>query len=143
TAEEVLRYDFDHVAVATGANWRRDGVGRASLHPLPIEDGLEVLTPDDLLRGARPSGERIVIYDDDHYYMGAALAELLTDAGKQVVLLTPAPLVSAWTENTMEQSRVHARLAAAGVRIVVSSALSGAGSDGVRFGSVFTDNETT
>ena len=30
TAEEVRRYDFDHVAVATGAIWRTDGVGRAS-----------------------------------------------------------------------------------------------------------------
>jgi dimethylamine/trimethylamine dehydrogenase len=28
TADEILSYDFDHVAVATGARWRADAVGR-------------------------------------------------------------------------------------------------------------------
>src|SRR5262249_11777699 len=28
TADEVRRYGFDHIAVATGARWRADGVGR-------------------------------------------------------------------------------------------------------------------
>jgi dimethylamine/trimethylamine dehydrogenase len=143
TAEEVLRYGFDHVAVATGARWRADGVGRASLHPLSIGDGLEVLTPDELLRGRLPAGERVVVYDDDHYYMGGALAEVLAAAGKQVVLVTPQALVSAWTENTMEQRRIHARLVAAGVTIVLSSALTAAGPDGIRFACVYTDRETT
>ena len=143
TAEEVRRYDFDDVGVATGARWRKDGVGRASLHPLAIEAGLEVLTPDELLRGTSPSGERIVLYDDDHYYMGAVLAELLAGAGKQVVLVTPESLVSAWTQNTMEQHRSHARLRAAGVTIILSSALSSAGPGGVRFVSVYTADETT
>lgn len=143
TAEEVLRYDFDHVAVATGARWRIDGVGRASLHPLPIAAGLEVLTPDDILRRSAPSGERVVIYDDDHYYMGGALAELLANAGKQVTIVTPEPLVSAWTINTMEQRRIHARLADAGVTITLSHALSAAGPDGIRIQCVFTQRETS
>jgi dimethylamine/trimethylamine dehydrogenase len=143
TAEEVLDYDFDAVAVATGAGWRRDGVGRAALHPVPIADGLEVLTPDELLRGRLPRGQRIVLYDDDHYYMGATLAELLAGAGKHVVFATPAALVAAWTENTMEQHRFHVRLAAVGVTIVLSSALSSAGADGVRLASVYTGDETT
>jgi dimethylamine/trimethylamine dehydrogenase len=143
TAEEVLRYGFDHVAVASGAHWRTDGAGRASLHALPIDDSLELLTPDELLRGRLPLGERIVLYDDDHYYMGGALAELLARAGKRVVLVTPEPLVSAWTTHTMEQCRIHARLEAAGVTIMLSNALSTAASDGVRFASVFTGRETT
>ena len=83
TAEEVLRYDFDHVAVATGARWRADGVGRATLDPIPLAEGLEVLTPDDLLRGRLPAGDRVVLFDDDHYYIGGALAELLAAAGKE------------------------------------------------------------
>jgi dimethylamine/trimethylamine dehydrogenase len=141
-AREVLRYDFDHVAVATGAHWRADGAGRASLHPLPIEDALEVLTPDDLLRGRLPSGERVVVYDDDHYYMGGALAELLATAGRHVVLVTPQALVSAWTTHTMEQRRIHARLEAGGVRILLSNALTTAGPDGVRVASVYTGRET-
>lgn len=142
TAEEVLRYDFDHVAVATGARWRADGVGRATLDPVPIAEGLEVLTPDDLLRGRLPEGDRVVLFDDDHYYMGGALAELLATAGKQVTLVTPQPLVSAWTENTMEQPRIHARLAAAGVSIVLSQALISATSEEIRFVCVYTGRET-
>ena len=33
-ADDVLEYDFAHVAVATGARWRRDGVGRWHTHGL-------------------------------------------------------------------------------------------------------------
>lgn len=142
TAEEVLRYDFDHVAIATGSRWRADGVGRASLHPLPIADGLEVLTPDELLRGRLPAGERVVLYDDDHYYMGGVLAELLAAAGKHVTLVTPQPIVSAWTENTMEQARIHARLASAGVEIELSQSLLAAGPNAVGFGCVYTGCQT-
>ena len=142
TAEEVLRYDFDHVAVATGARWRADGVGRATLDPIPLAEGLEVLTPDDLLRGRLPAGDRVVLFDDDHYYIGGALAELLAGAGKEVTLVTPQALVSAWTENTMEQPRIHARLAAAGVSIVLSHSLISASSEGIRFVCVYTGGET-
>ena len=143
TAEEVGRYDFDYVAVATGATWRADGVGRASLLPLPIEDGLEVLTPDDLLRGRLPAGERVVLYDDDHYYMGGVLAQVLARAGKGVTLITPQPIVSAWTENTMEQPRIHAQLVSEGIELRLSQSLRAAGPGGVRIGCVYTDEETT
>ncbi|MGI8571117.1 MAG: FAD-dependent oxidoreductase [Solirubrobacteraceae bacterium] len=143
STQEVLGYDFDHVAVATGSRWRNDGVGRAALNPLPIDSAVEVLTPDQLLRGALPVGERVVLYDDDHYYMGGALAELLATAGKQVVLVTPQALVSAWTEYTMEQSRIHARLAQAGVTIVTSRMLSAAGAGEMRLACVFTGREET
>jgi dimethylamine/trimethylamine dehydrogenase len=142
TADEIRRYDFDHVAVATGATWRADGVGRASLHPLPIADGLEVLTPDDLLRGTLPAGARVVLYDDDHYYMGGVLALLLARAGKRVTLVTPQPLVSAWTKHTMEQPRIHAQLAAAGVELLLSQSLQTAGPQGVVVGCVYTETET-
>ncbi|MBV9337320.1 MAG: FAD-dependent oxidoreductase, partial [Solirubrobacterales bacterium] len=141
TAEEVLRYDFEHVAVATGSAWRRDGVGRAAIHPLPIDGSLETLTPDEPLRGRLPAGERVVIYDDDHYYMGGALAELLAAAGKRVELVTPESRVSAWTEHTMEQRRVHARLDALGVTFVLSHELTASGSDGVRLGCVYTGRQ--
>ncbi len=143
TAGEVRTYDFDHVAVATGSRWRADGVGRASMHPLQIDDRLEVLTPDDLLRSRLPAGERVVLYDDDHYYMGGVLAQLLAGAGKQVTLVTPESLVSAWTQHTMEQSRIHAQLVSAGVKLVLSHSLRAAGPDVVHFRCVYTDKDTT
>jgi dimethylamine/trimethylamine dehydrogenase len=143
TAAEVRSYDFDHVAVATGATWRADGVGRAALTAIPIADGLELLTPDDLLRGRLPIGERVAVYDDDHYYMGGVLAQLLARTGKRVTLITPQPLVSAWTQNTMEQPRIHAQLVSEGVELRLSESLRAAGPDGVRVGCVYTDSETT
>ncbi len=41
TAEEILSYGFDHVAIATGAVWRRDGTGRWHTYR---PDGTEILS---------------------------------------------------------------------------------------------------
>ena len=49
-ATEILSYDFDHVALATGSLWRDDGVGRWHTRPLELT-GVECLTPDDLMSG--------------------------------------------------------------------------------------------
>src|SRR3954470_24194387 len=96
-AEEVATYGFDHVAVATGAAWRRDGVARWRPPPIDRDPSLPFLTPDDLMAGRRPEGEHVVIFDDDHYYMGGALAELLVSEGRKVTLVTPSARVSEWT----------------------------------------------
>jgi dimethylamine/trimethylamine dehydrogenase len=140
TAEEVREYGFDHVAVATGSRWRADGIGRMHQRPLPI-DGIDVLTPDDLFDGARPEGDHIVLYDDDHYYLGGALAELLASEGKQVTLVTPAALVSEWTVNTMEQRRIHKRLVEAGVQLLTSHDVLGVSSGEARLASTYTERE--
>ena len=123
TADDVMGFGFAHVAIATGAEWRRDGVARFLLKPAAITAGAEVLTPDDLMAGRRPSGRTVTVYDDDHYYMGGVLAELLTAEGHQVTLVTPAADASNWMRNTMEQFRVQARLLELGVRIVTQHGL--------------------
>jgi dimethylamine/trimethylamine dehydrogenase len=116
SAEDVLDSGYRHVIVATGAHWRGDGIGRGRWQPVPGHDGPQVYTPDDLMAGKLPVG-RIVVYDDDHYYMGGVLAELLVSQGCTVSLVTPAALVSAWTVYTLEQQRVEKRLARLGVRV--------------------------
>ena len=131
TAREVLDYDFDHVAVATGARWRADGVGRFHTRPIPRDPALPVLTPDDVMEGERPAGERVLIYDDDHYYMGGVLAELLRAEGYAVTLVTPGLCASSWTVNTMEQHRIQARLLELGVEIEVSRAVTATMAGGV------------
>ena len=141
TAREILDYDFDHVAVATGSRWRDDGVGRFHATPIPRDPALPVLTPDDLLNGERPAGERVLIYDDDHYYMGGVLAELLRSEGYAVSLVTPEPCVSSWTVNTMEQHRIQRRLLELGVEIHVSRALAATRAGGVATACVFTEDE--
>jgi dimethylamine/trimethylamine dehydrogenase len=117
TADDVMAFGFAHVVIATGATWRRDGIARTLLEPIPIEDGAEVLTPDDLMAGKRPSGRRVVLYDDDHFYMGAVLAELLAKEDFEVTLVTPAADVSNWTSNTLEQGFIQKRMLELGVAI--------------------------
>jgi dimethylamine/trimethylamine dehydrogenase len=122
-ADEVRGYGFDHVAVATGARWRADGVGRWHTRPPALDPAVETLTPDDLMAGRRPAGERIVLFDDDHYYLGGVLAELLATEGKQVTLVTPEPRVSEWSVNTMEHLRIHRRLVEVGVELATAQTL--------------------
>ncbi len=141
SAAEILEYDFDHVAVATGARWRADGVGRHHTRPISLDPGLPVLTPDHLMTGDLPTGERVVIYDDDHYYMGGVLAELLARAGRHVTLVTPAVCASSWTTNTMEQHRIQRRLLELDVHIVASHAVVGTAAGAVHAACVFTGRE--
>ena len=140
-AAEAASYGFDHIAIATGARWRDDGVGRWHTRPLDLGTGVQVLTPDDLLRGTLPDGERVLVYDDDHYFMGGALCEVLRKAGREVTLVTPESLVSAWTTNTMEQGRIQGRLLELGVDVVVSRALVRAGNGSAATACVFTGAE--
>jgi dimethylamine/trimethylamine dehydrogenase len=141
TAEEVRGYGFDHVAVATGARWRADGVGRWHTRPPALDSAVETLTPDDLMAGRRPSGERILLFDDDHYYLGGVLAELLAADGKHVTLATPAPRVSEWSVNTMEQERIHRRLVEAGVELATAQALAAVDGGIARVVDVYTGRE--
>ena len=141
TAEEILDYDFAHVAVATGARWRDDGVGRFHTRPIERDLTLPVLTPDDLMAGTLPEADRVIVYDDDHYYMGGVLAELLVGAGRTVTLVTPRASVSSWTTNTMEQHRIQRRLLELDVEIVASHAVVSVAADAVRIACVFTGRE--
>jgi dimethylamine/trimethylamine dehydrogenase len=136
-AEQILEFGADRVALATGALWRRTGVGRCHPQPIPGHDRANVLSADDVMDGARPSG-RVVIFDDDHYYMGAVLADVLCAAGSEVVLVTPGGEVAAWSSNTDEQASTQARLLEHGVQIETSTNLVSVSRDGVDLGCVFT-----
>lgn len=121
TASEILETGIRNIIVATGATWRRDGMGRTLRKPIPGYLLQKVLTPDDLMKeGSRErigEGGHWVIYDDDHYYMGGVLAELLAEAGCEVSLVTPAPLVSYWSQFTLEQEFIQQKLMRLGVML--------------------------
>ncbi len=130
-AQDIIEAGFVHVILATGAQWRRDGIGRALWRPVPGHDLPHVFTPDDLLAGRHPAG-RVVIFDDDHYYMGGLLAELLARQGAEVTLVTPAPLISYWTRCTLEQEHIEGRLVDQGVNLVTRHSLEAVHPDGAR-----------
>ncbi|KAG1700499.1 Trimethylamine dehydrogenase [Nymphon striatum] len=81
TAEQALEVGADHIAIATGAKWRRDGYGANALGELPkLASGAKVFSPDDIMSGTMPDGP-VVVYDDDHYYMGTVIAEAIRKSG--------------------------------------------------------------
>ncbi|OIQ41931.1 MAG: NADH:flavin oxidoreductase [Roseobacter sp. MedPE-SWde] len=137
-AESILEFGFENVCIATGAKWRRDGVSRQHVVPFPVDETMPVFSPDDLMEGAEPAGH-VVIYDDDHYYMGGVMAELLMQKGCSVTLVTPAAYVSEWTLNTLEQHEIHRRLAGLGVKIELNRGVTAVGKDHVETNCIFTD----
>jgi dimethylamine/trimethylamine dehydrogenase len=149
TPEDALGYGFTDILVATGARWRADGVGRWHTSPIPVAEDANVLTPDDLLAGDHPLGrpgtvqQRILVFDDDHYYLGGVLAELLARAGHEIRLVTPAPLVSSWTAHTLEIGAVQRRVRQAGITVDTNRVLTAIGTGGEAVTAcVFSGSET-
>ena len=144
TADDVLSMSIPHVAIATGARWRADGVGRAHRLPLPFLSAGPVLTPDDLMvRGAKALGQgAVVIFDDERYYMGGLMAELSARAGLDTTLVTPDSLVGAFAQNTLEQERIQARLLDLGTRILTAQTLADRTPDHLTLACAYTGRTT-
>jgi dimethylamine/trimethylamine dehydrogenase len=136
-AAAVLEAGASLVALATGATWRGDGLGRSRHLPLPGLDKISVHTPDDIMAGVAPEGP-VVIFDDEHYYMGGVIAEKLSRAGVPVILVTPESLVSAFTLNTLEQAAIQRRLLELGVALMTCKTLVALEGDGAELACVFT-----
>jgi len=143
TAEDLLTLEADHIAIATGATWRRDAVARLHLHPIPTDPAMPVFTPDDLMAGGGPTAGRVMLYDDDHFYMGSVLAELLVARGCAVDFVTPAVKVAEWTDNTLEQGTIMRRLLEIGVTVHTSKAPEAIGAGEITLGCAWTGRNST
>ncbi|KRS12661.1 NADH:flavin oxidoreductase [Roseovarius atlanticus] len=121
SSSDILEYGIGQVVLATGASWRMDGVGRTHRLPVAAFGALPVLSPESAMQGGLEQDDGtgpIVIYDDDGFYLGSVLAELAVQTGREVVFVTPEAVVAPWTENTLEQTRIQARLIQLGVTII-------------------------
>ncbi|RVN97204.1 NADH:flavin oxidoreductase [Sinorhizobium meliloti] len=140
SAADILQYGIPHVAIATGASWRTDGVGRTHRMALDfLSEGI-LVSPDAILsEGAEavPSDGPVVVFDDDCFYMGSVLAELLARRGRTVTFVTPESQVSPWSRNTLEQARIQKRLIGLGVEIVTAMALAGRTKDQLELSCVY------
>ncbi|MDG1996514.1 MAG: FAD-dependent oxidoreductase, partial [Emcibacteraceae bacterium] len=116
STNDVLEFGFQHVFIATGATWRNDGVGRSNHYPIDMGH-MHVLSPDQIMSGERPTG-KVLIYDDDHYYMANALAELLNNENQEIIYVTPADKVAAWTIATLEQHKIQKALLDRDIEII-------------------------
>jgi len=122
-AEDVMDLGIANVVVATGSRWRSDGRGRSIRAPIASYDDARTLTPDEVL-AADVKGPAVV-FDDDLYYLGPAIAEHLVRRGVDVTYVTSGGKVAEWSELTGEQPRAHARLLELGVKVIVNSLVSG------------------
>jgi dimethylamine/trimethylamine dehydrogenase len=141
---EVLEFGFPVVALATGARWRRDGVGRFHASPVAGFANPAVFTPDDLMTPELPTMPPgpVVVFDDDHYYMAAVLAERLVNADRAVTLVTTGGMAGSWGIYTEEDWRTNRHLIELGVTLHTNAAVTGFENAQVTASCIFTGRET-
>jgi dimethylamine/trimethylamine dehydrogenase len=135
-AAEILDMGCAHVSIATGANWRRDFTGFHHQYPVPVSEPSMVISPDQIMSGFRPQG-KVLIYDNDGYYLASVLAEQLAEEGNEVVLVTPAADIAEWTKNTLEQEHIQIRLRELGVQIICKQEMVAVDSGRVTLGCIY------
>jgi len=135
--EQILEFGADRVALATGADWRKTGIGRWHVTPIEGWESANLLTPDDVMGGAIPRGP-VLLFDDDHYYLGSVVAEKLRRDDLDVTLVTPAGRVSEWDYTTEEQRRAQATLLGLGVRIETGTVVQSLAGDKVTLACIYT-----
>ena len=120
TPEQIREFGFEHVVLATGARWRSDGVGRTHWKPIPGFTGPQALSPDDVMDGRMPASGPVVVFDDEHYYMGSVITERLAAAGLTVTLVTTGDVVASWTSNTLELLPINTQLRRLGITVITA-----------------------
>lgn len=113
TAADVLDYGAEIVVVATGSSWVGDGTQPVG-HPT-ITGVTSALTPEQVMDGLRPSGDTVVVYDTDGYYVAPGIAELLAREGFATHLVTPLSQVSPVSDETLEGDQLRQHLHDLGV----------------------------
>ena len=104
---------------------------------IPGHERDHVLSAEHILDGARPGG-RVVVFDDDHYYLGSVVASALVSAGAEVTIVTPAGMVASWSYNTDEQILTQKRLMREGVKIETLTSLATVGEKSVELACIYT-----
>jgi dimethylamine/trimethylamine dehydrogenase len=141
SAQDVLDFGAEHVVIATGCLWRRDGIGRTHWQPIPgFDDAARVFTPDDVMDGRLPDGP-VVVYDDDGFYHASLMADALALAGRDVVLATPEDTIAPWSANTLDYRHIQWHLAELGVRQCVAHEALALEADGLRVRHVWNGEE--
>jgi dimethylamine/trimethylamine dehydrogenase len=141
--DDILAVGVDHVAIATGAKWRRDGYGSYHTRPMvPLPPAEQTFTPDDIMAGRLPCGTTI-IFDDDGFYLASAIADKLVQNGNEVIYVTPHAMLSNWSAYSGEQPRVHKHLAESGVNIILNHGLDSFDGETAALGCTFTGAEQT
>ena len=123
-AEHIDELGINNIFLATGSSWRKDGIGRSRRKPIPGLETITVYSPEEAVQNYKDLKGPIVIYDDEQGYLAGVVADHLIAKNIEVVFVTPASVVSPWTDSTLEQKRVQAGLISSGVKIMCNQSIS-------------------
>jgi dimethylamine/trimethylamine dehydrogenase len=119
-ADTAATYGADLIVVATGSTWALDGTNNVDHGPIAGADGRLSwqYTPEQLIdQGKEVTGDSILVYDCEGYFMGASIAERLAQEGHRVRLVCPADRAAEYTRHTGEWYSIAASLDQLGVEI--------------------------
>ena len=124
TAELIDELDIKNIFLATGSSWRKDGIGRSRRNPIQGLETINVYSPEEAVENYKDFNGPLVIYDDEQGYLAGVVADHLNDKNIEVIFVTPASVVSPWTDSTLEQKRVQGALINSGVKIICNQSIS-------------------
>ena len=119
SADDVLTYGAEIVIIATGCHYATDGMNAATHAPIPGADtSLDwQLTPEEVVAGNKQIGKRVLVLENEAYFMGASVAQKLAGEGHDVTLLTQAGDIAGYMHYTLEAPMLHRDLERLGVDI--------------------------
>lgn len=119
SADDVLQYGAEIVVIATGCHFSTDGMNAATHAPIPGADtSLDwQLTPDEVVLGDKKIGKRVLVLENEAYYMGVSIAQKLAGEGHEVTLVTQAGDIANYMHYTLEAPMLHRDLHRLGVDI--------------------------
>ena len=119
TADDVLGYGAEKVIIATGSSWNTDGVNCLTHDPVPGVDAARPnqVTPEQIFRGEKKIGKRVVILNADTYFMGPSLAEMLAVQGHEVTVISGVDF-GHYMHFTLEYPNLRRRLIELNINII-------------------------
>ena len=140
TLESVKALKPDGVIVATGS--APDKTGYSDINPMqaaiPGVDLPHVLVIDDVLNSPEKVGQRVLILDEHGNRYSAGIAELLTEKGHKVHLVTRWNSLFHKLGHTLDQPVVYANLFSAGMQHTLNSWISQIDETGVELFNLYT-----
>jgi len=123
TEDHISELGIKNIFLATGSSWRKDGVGRSRRSPIQGLESIKVYSPEEAIQNHKNIKCPVVVYDDEQGYLAGVIADHLKAKNVEVVFITPASVVSPWTDSTLEQKRVQRSLINSGVKIICNQTI--------------------
>jgi len=93
------------------------------------------------MTGNLPKG-RVVVFDDDYYYMGPVIAEMLQKAGCDVTFVCTDNMACSFGRYTTEQPSAQKSLMEAGVKLIFSQNLESYDGETIELSCMYTERES-